>query len=222
MAHHLPIQASIIVSQTTHQEAKNNSVSAWLGPHVAKEQQRLRLARPTCRQAKLLQTAWRYSLTARRQRLSDPTVFSSPPGGSHRAARRLLSADPLTLRLSPGGLVSPPGAIPEQYLTGFSTSTSLFYFQKARSTAPDHAIAWRRFACRQAEHQYLHKPGLFIPATASTLFLKFIAARRIIPKQEQHSKPDVPPGGGNEPPGGFWKNPETSIQQCRNDAVIML
>ncbi|QCD93984.1 hypothetical protein DEO72_LG5g2062 [Vigna unguiculata] len=58
-------------------------------------QQRFHLARPTRRQAKLFQTAWRYPLSARRQRPPDLTVFSSPPSGAHRAARRLLSADPL-------------------------------------------------------------------------------------------------------------------------------
>jgi len=73
---------SIIVSLTKpHTKCKYNSVSAWPGPHS--------------RQAKLFQTAWRYPLPARRQRPPDLTVFSSPPGGAHRAARRLLSADPL-------------------------------------------------------------------------------------------------------------------------------
>ncbi|QCD99848.1 hypothetical protein DEO72_LG7g1134 [Vigna unguiculata] len=46
----------------------------------SKEQQHFRLARPTRRQAKPFQTAWRYSLAARRQRPPRPTVFSSPPG----------------------------------------------------------------------------------------------------------------------------------------------
>ena len=45
----------------------------------------------------------RYSLTARRQRPPRPTVFSSPPGGPHRAARRHPIQGSLTLRLSPGG-----------------------------------------------------------------------------------------------------------------------
>jgi len=45
-----------------------------------------------------------------------------------------------------------------------------FLFPKSRRTAPERAIAWRRFACRQAEHQYLRKPGLFIPTTESILF----------------------------------------------------
>ncbi|QCD82519.1 hypothetical protein DEO72_LG2g2859 [Vigna unguiculata] len=67
------------------------------------EQQHFRLARPTRRQAKLFQTAWRYLLTARRQRPPRLIVFPSPPGGAHRAARRLSSAGSLTLRLSPGG-----------------------------------------------------------------------------------------------------------------------
>jgi len=68
----------------------------------SKEQQRYRLARPTRRQAKLFQTAWRYSLTARRQRPSRPTVFSSPPGGAHHAARRQTIQGPLALVSSPG------------------------------------------------------------------------------------------------------------------------
>jgi len=48
-----------------------------------KEQQRYRLARPTCRQAKLFQTAWRYMPAARRQHSSSATVFPTPPGGAH-------------------------------------------------------------------------------------------------------------------------------------------
>ncbi|QCE01503.1 hypothetical protein DEO72_LG7g2801 [Vigna unguiculata] len=51
-------------------------------------QQHFRLARPTRRQAKLFQTAWRYPLTTRRQRHSRVTVFSSSPGGAHCATRR--------------------------------------------------------------------------------------------------------------------------------------
>jgi len=70
----------------------------------SKEQQHFRLARPTRRQAKLFQTAWRYSLTARRQRPPRPTVFPSPPGGAHRAARRHSRHNSLILRLSPGGI----------------------------------------------------------------------------------------------------------------------
>jgi len=60
MAQHLPIQASLSVKKKT--------------THQMQEQQRFRLARPTRRQAKLLQTAWRYLLTARRQRLLEPLV----------------------------------------------------------------------------------------------------------------------------------------------------
>ncbi|QCD78573.1 hypothetical protein DEO72_LG1g2209 [Vigna unguiculata] len=83
-----PSKASLLV--------KNNTPES-------KEQQRFGLARPTRCQAKLFQTAWRYSLTARRQLPPRPTAFPSPPGGARRAARRLLSSDSLTLRLSPGG-----------------------------------------------------------------------------------------------------------------------
>jgi len=43
-----------------------------------------------------------------------------------------------------------------------------------------------------------------------------------MPKQEQHTSLMCRLAVENEPPGGFWKNPETSIQQGRNDAVIML
>jgi len=41
---------------------------------------------------------------------------------------------------------------------------------------------------------------------------KFIAARRFMPKQEQHTSLMCRLAVGNEPPGGFWKNPENSIQ----------
>jgi len=49
-----------------------------------------------------------------------------------------------------------------------------FLFPESRRIAPDCVIAWRHFACRQAEHQCLHKPSLFVPATKSTLLLVFI------------------------------------------------
>jgi len=62
-----------------------------------------RLAQPTRRKAKSFQTAWRYPLTARRQRPSSATIFQSPPGGAHLAARRHSVQSSLTLSLSPGG-----------------------------------------------------------------------------------------------------------------------
>ena len=76
-----PSKASLLV--------KNNTPEC-------KEQQRFRLARPTRRQAKLFQTAWRYSLTARRQRLSEPLFprhrlaeHTVPPGATqYRAPSR--------------------------------------------------------------------------------------------------------------------------------------
>jgi len=105
-----PSKASLL-DKTTHQKSK--------------EQQHFRLARPTRRQAKLFQTAWRYSPATRRQRPPRPTVFSSPPGGAHRATRRPSVQYSLTLSLSPGGFVIPPGAISKLFFTGFSTSTSL-------------------------------------------------------------------------------------------------
>ncbi|QCE03355.1 hypothetical protein DEO72_LG8g1379 [Vigna unguiculata] len=80
---------SIIVSQTTHQEAKNNSVSAWLGPLAAR--------RNCSKPPGGIHSPPGDSV------LPDPTVFSSPPGGVHRAARRPSIQRPLTL-------VSPPGA----------------------------------------------------------------------------------------------------------------
>jgi len=42
---------------------------------------------------------------------------------------------------------------------------------------------------------------------------KLIAARRFIPKQEHHNKLMCRLAVGDEPPGGFWKNPETPMQQ---------
>jgi len=67
------------------------------------EQQRFRLARPTRRQAKLLQTAWRYSPPARRQRSPRPHCFLVTAWQSTLCRQAPLSADPPTLRLSPGG-----------------------------------------------------------------------------------------------------------------------
>jgi len=98
------LPAHIITCHTIHEptrswhsisRSKQSIIVSQNNTPGIKEQQRLRLARPTRRQAKLFQTAWRYSLPARRQRPPRPTVSSSPPGGAHRAARRLLSADPL-------------------------------------------------------------------------------------------------------------------------------
>jgi len=88
---------------TASPDPSKASLSVKNNTPESKEQQRFRLARPTRRQAKLFQTAWRYSLTTRRQRPPRPTVFSSPPGGPHRAARRHPIQGSLTLRLSPGG-----------------------------------------------------------------------------------------------------------------------
>jgi len=91
MAQHLPIQARHQFQlKTSHQNAQNNSVSAWPGPHAA----RRNCSRPP----------GGIHLPPGASVLPDPTVFLSPPGGAHHAARRLLSADPLTLRLSPGGV----------------------------------------------------------------------------------------------------------------------
>jgi len=79
------------------------SVSAQTTLKANKGQQHFHLARPTCHQAKLPQTAWRYPLTAGRQRSFRATVFSSSPGGAHRAARRHSVQRSLSLSLSPGG-----------------------------------------------------------------------------------------------------------------------
>ncbi|QCE10960.1 hypothetical protein DEO72_LG10g2193 [Vigna unguiculata] len=58
-----------------HIKCKNNSVSAWPGPHAA----RRNCSRPP----------GGIHLPPGASVLPDPTVFSSPPGGAHRAARRL-------------------------------------------------------------------------------------------------------------------------------------
>jgi len=84
-----PSKASLLI-KTTHPESK--------------EQQYFRLALPTCRQAKLLQTAWQYPLTARRQRPPSVTVLPLPPSGARLAARRPSVQRSLTQRLSLGGL----------------------------------------------------------------------------------------------------------------------
>ncbi|QCE00493.1 hypothetical protein DEO72_LG7g1783 [Vigna unguiculata] len=67
------------------------------------EQQRSRLARPTRRQANLLQTAWRYSPPARRQRAPRPHCFLATAWRSTPCRQTPLSADPPTLGLSLGG-----------------------------------------------------------------------------------------------------------------------
>jgi len=87
--HNISLSKCSIIAQITHQTNKGH--------------QHFHLARPIRRQAKLFQTAWRYPLTARRQRLSKATVFSSPPGEAHRAARRYSVLSSLTLNLSPDG-----------------------------------------------------------------------------------------------------------------------
>jgi len=46
-------------------------------------------------------------------------------------------------------------------------------------------------------------------------FQIFIAAKRFKPKQEQNQYLMCRLAVGDEPPDGFWKNPETSIKQCR-------
>ena len=74
--------------ETTHQ-IRNNSVSAWPGPLAA---------RRNCSRS-----PGGTHLPPGASALPDPTVFSSPPGGAYRAARRLLSADSLMLRRSPSG-----------------------------------------------------------------------------------------------------------------------
>ncbi|QCD86700.1 hypothetical protein DEO72_LG3g1225 [Vigna unguiculata] len=79
------------------------SVSAQTTHKTNKGQQHFRLARPTRCQAKLFQTAWRYPLIAGRQRPFRATIFSSPPGGAHRAARRHSVQHSLLLSLSPDG-----------------------------------------------------------------------------------------------------------------------
>jgi len=53
---------------TTSPDPSKASLSVKNNTLESKEQQPFRLARPTRRQAKLFQTAWRYLLTARRQR----------------------------------------------------------------------------------------------------------------------------------------------------------
>jgi len=76
MAQHLPIQAKHQFQlKTAHQNTQNNSVSAWPSPHAA----RRNCSRPP----------GGIHLPPGASVLPDPTGFSSPPGGAHRAARRL-------------------------------------------------------------------------------------------------------------------------------------
>jgi len=79
------------------------SIIAQNNTQTNQEQQHLRLAQSTCRQAKSVQTAWRYQLTARHQRPSSTTVFLSPPSGAHPAATHRTVHGPLQLSLSLGG-----------------------------------------------------------------------------------------------------------------------
>ncbi|QCE00200.1 hypothetical protein DEO72_LG7g1487 [Vigna unguiculata] len=106
---------------TASPDPSKASLSVKNNTPESKEQQHFCLARPTGRQAKLFQTAWRYSLTARRQRPPRPTVFSSPPGGTHRAARRYPIQGPLTL-------VPPPGAPTRAARRCISSETPLVFF----------------------------------------------------------------------------------------------
>ncbi|QCD89080.1 hypothetical protein DEO72_LG4g18 [Vigna unguiculata] len=93
------------------------------------------------RQAKLVQTAWRYSplrqapdlhatpvlsaiawrlpLTTRRHSHTDPLLWRLLPGGSHSAARCTRDSIPPLLRLSPGAPTVSPGAISETTLYWF-------------------------------------------------------------------------------------------------------
>ncbi|QCD79028.1 hypothetical protein DEO72_LG1g2665 [Vigna unguiculata] len=71
------LPAHIITCHTIHEptrswhsisRSKQSIIVSQNNTPGIKEQQRLRLARPICHQAKLFQTAWQYLLTARRQR----------------------------------------------------------------------------------------------------------------------------------------------------------
>jgi len=97
--------------KTTHQKAKGNSVSAWLGPRAA----RRNCSRPPGGIHSPPGASVLPDPLFSRHRLAEHTV---PPGACSVQYSHMLS-------LPPGGFVSPPGAIPEQYFTGFSTSTSL-------------------------------------------------------------------------------------------------
>jgi len=97
------------IAQSTHQTTKG--------------QQHFRLARPTRRQAKLYQTAWRYPLTARRQRCASVPVSSSPPDEARRATRRTSVQCTLLLNPSPGGY---------QWTARHHTRTVLFWVMTPR------------------------------------------------------------------------------------------
>ncbi|QCE10040.1 hypothetical protein DEO72_LG10g1265 [Vigna unguiculata] len=87
-------------------KAKNNSISAWLCPRAA----RRNCSRPS---------GGIYSPPG----TSDPraTVFSSPPGGPHRAARHYPIQGPLTL-------IPPPGAPTRAARRCISSETPLVFF----------------------------------------------------------------------------------------------
>jgi len=68
------------------------------------EHQRFRLAQPTRRQAKLLQTAWRNSPPARRQRAPRPHWFLVTAWRSTPCRQAPAQCNPPTPWLSPGGV----------------------------------------------------------------------------------------------------------------------
>jgi len=127
----MSLPAHIITCHTIHEPTRSwhnisRSKQALLSVKTApgsKGQQRLRLAQPTRRQAKMLQTAWRYSLPPGASVLPDPTVFSSPPGGAHLAARRHSVQRTPLLSPSPGGY---------QRTARHHTRTVLFWFMTPR------------------------------------------------------------------------------------------
>jgi len=99
MAQHLPIQAKHqFLLKTAHHNTQNISVSAWPSPHAA----RRNCSRPP----------GGIHLPPGASVLPDPTGFSSPPGGAHRAARRLLSATLPRHGYRLAVFNGPPGAIP--------------------------------------------------------------------------------------------------------------
>jgi len=100
MAQHLPVQAKHHCQlKTTHSKAKNNNISAWLGPHVA----RRNCSRPpggihsppgaSVPPDPLFS---RYRLrthhAARRQTIQGPLALVSSPGAPTRAARRCINS----------------------------------------------------------------------------------------------------------------------------------
>ncbi|QCD97616.1 hypothetical protein DEO72_LG6g2327 [Vigna unguiculata] len=187
---------------TASPDPSKASLSVKNNTPESKEQQCFHLARPTRRQAKLFQTAWRYSLTARRQRPPKPTVFLSPPGGSYRVARRLSVQGSLTLCLSPGG----DQQAARRHIRGilqliFGTP---FWLILQPKLLEGQLTFWTHINAIKQNTIKVAPPG-----------------RNSLPPGDSNQNKNIRSSlmsrlaVGIKPPGGFWEKPRNLIEQCR-------